>query len=332
MKISFILYFSFIVIIFSGCSQDRDEQPVTGSNGEALEKVSIVLNWFPEAEHGGFYATDILGYYEEEGLDVEIISGGVDVQVAPRVATRQVEFGVMNADRVVFARAAEANVVALNAPLQNSPRCIMVHEESGKRQLSDLTDMTLAMNMQGAFAQFIKANSSLENVKIVPYPGSISVFLNDQNFGQQAYVFSEPFVAKKNGANPYNIMLSDAGFNVYTSCLITSDELLEERPELVEKFTRASIKGWQTYMKDYEETNKVINSLNPEMGMDILAFGVEQMQPLVFTESVTEKNLGAMTADRWQTLVQQMEELELIEKGEVSAASCYTTDFQLSGE
>ncbi|MEO8377770.1 MAG: ABC transporter substrate-binding protein, partial [Candidatus Sumerlaeota bacterium] len=42
-------------------------------------KVSLVLNWFPEMEHGGFYAAQVEGYYAEEGLDVTIISGGVDV-------------------------------------------------------------------------------------------------------------------------------------------------------------------------------------------------------------------------------------------------------------
>ena len=65
-------------LILSGC--ETEEQPITrntiNDSITPLTKVSLQLNWFPEAEHGGYYAALIHGAYQEEGLDVEIIGGG----------------------------------------------------------------------------------------------------------------------------------------------------------------------------------------------------------------------------------------------------------------
>ena len=294
---------------------------------QAQDKVSIVLNWFPEMEHGGFYAAQVHGYYTEANLAVEIVPGGVDVPVGPRVATGRNTFGVTNADNIVFARAAEANIVALMAPMQVSPRCIMVHADQGINGFADLNDMTLAMNPKDAFAEFLKTSFPMKNLKIVPYPGSVAPFLSDKRFGQQAYSISEPFVAKKNGGNPKVLMLADAGWNPYTSCLVTSDEYLKANPDVVRRVVAASVKGWEKYMKEPAETNKHITKLNPEMGADILEFGVGEMQSMVYTDKEKKAGLGTMTDERWKTLLAQMEKMKQVKPGQVKPSACYTTQF-----
>jgi len=311
-----------LAALLIGCDKKQAAAP---RPSVPAEKVSLALNWFPEAEHGGYYAALVHGIYAEEGLDVTIIPGGPDVPVAPRVATGQVEFGVANADQVVFARAARANVVALMAPLQTSPRCIMVHDGTSYKSFADLNDMTLALGMQDAFAQFLKKNYPLRNVKIVPYPGSVATFLNDKSFGQQAYNISEPFLAAKGGAKPRVLMLSDAGWNPYTSVLLTADSLLGERRDMARRFVRASVRGWDKYMKEPTETNARINQLNGEMGVDILKFGVDEMQAMVYTPETRDKGTGAMTPERWTTLIRQMEGLELVQPFLVKPEECFTS-------
>jgi NitT/TauT family transport system substrate-binding protein len=308
-----------------GDSSKSSAPPPSGDSGP--RKVSLVLNWFPEAEHGGYYAALVHGLYAEEGLDVEIIGGGVDVPVIALVATRRHQFGVANADDVIMGRAEQANVVSLMAPMQNSPRVIMVHADSGINSLADLRNITLAMGTGSGFGAFVAKRYPLENVKIVPYPGSISIFLNDKNFAQQAYNISEPFVATKNGGNPRNIFVSEYGYNPYTSLLITANATLQADRDTARRMVRASIKGWELYMKDPEKTNRHINSLNPEMGMDILEFGVREMQQLVFNEDTAKSGLGTMTATRWQQMVEVMESVDLVRAGRVKPQECFTMEF-----
>jgi len=310
-----------------GCQAESDSPP-TDDDSPKKNEVTLLLNWFPEAEHGGFFAAEVHGGFAEAGVTVKILPGGPNSPVVQQVANRDVDFGVTNADRVLLGRAQDADVVAVMSPIQMSPRSIMVHEKSGIKSFDDLKDVTLAMSGGATWAQFLQKKLPLKGVRIVPSPGgSVAQFLREEKFAQQAYVFSEPFVAKKAGGDPHNLMVSDLGFNPYTSVLICRRETIEKNPELVRKVVAASIAGWRTYLSKPDKTNRHIHGINPEMDLDILTFGAKALQPLCVTETVAEDELGAMTLERWQTLVSQLEDVGAIEKGRVEAGKAFTAQF-----
>lgn len=301
--------------------------PADAKTAATLRKVKLLLNWFPEAEHGGFYAAQVHGYFRDAGLDVEIIPGGPNVPVVQQVATRQVEFAIANADPICFGRAEQAPVVALMAPLQTSPRCIMVHEKSGIKKFEDIHDMTVAMSSTSAFSHFLQKKFPFKNVQIVPYPGNVAQFLQKEDFAQQGYVFSEPYLAKQQGGDPHVLLVSDEGFNPYTSCLITHDDTVKKDPELARKFVQASIKGWQQYLTEPTKTNELIHSLNKEMSLDALAFGVEKLKPLVEDTVTKAQGIGHMGLERWQTLVDQLVEIGQLAPDKVKTSDLFTTEF-----
>jgi NitT/TauT family transport system substrate-binding protein len=286
----------------AGCGQEASKTATasaggaSGSEKKPLQKVKLLLNWFPEAEHGGFYAAQTEGYFAKEGLEVEIVPGGPEVPVLPRVSAGQAEFGVCNADEVIMARGQGHPVVALMASLQNSPRCIMVHANSGIDSFEKLNNVTLAMSAGAPFSEFLHKNYELENVQIVPYPGNVTRFLLEKNFAQQGYVFSEPIVAKLQGGDPKALMVSDAGFNPYTSVLAATETTIRERGELVGKMVRASAQGWERYLQAPEAANKVILEKNPEMDAQILALGAEALQPLALDAFAREHGVGGDVA------------------------------------
>jgi NitT/TauT family transport system substrate-binding protein len=304
-----------------------------GSGGETaatestLVPVTLQLNWYPEAEHGGYYAALAEGYYREAGLDVTILSGGPDTPVVQQVARQAAMFGIVNADNMLFARAQQAPVVALLAPLQTSPRCLIVHESSGITSFDGLKDMTIAMSPSSAFTHFLQHKLPLENVRVVPYSGNVAQFLVNKDYAQQGYVFSEPFVARKAGGDPRVLLVSDLGFNPYTSLLFTSDALVAEQPELVQKMVAASIRGWQKYLESPDAANERIHQANPEMDLDILEFGAEAIRPLVATAESEQHGLGAMTAERWQTLAEQLIEIDQLKPADAHVEQAWTSKF-----
>jgi len=305
-----------------GASTSPDTKPAT-----AARKVKLLLNWFPEAEHGGFYAAKVHGFYNDAGLDVDILAGGPNVQVVQQVAQKQVEFAIANADPICFGRAAQAPVVALMAPLQTSPRCIMVHEKSGIKKFADIRDMTVAMSDSSAFSFFLKKKFPFTNVQIVPYPGNVAQFLLKEDYAQQGYVFSEPYLAKQEGGDPYVLKVSDEGFNPYTSCLMTHDDIVKNDPELARKVVQASIKGWQHYLAEPTKTNEFIHSLNKEMSLDALAFGVKELKPLVEDTVTKAQGIGHMGLERWQTLVDQLVDIGQLDADKVKTSDLFTTEF-----
>lgn len=315
-----------LLIIAAGCA---DSIPAVAPSDSVATKrtVQLALNWYPESQHGGFYAALVHGYYAEAGLDVKIIPGGPNTPVLQQVAGGAVEFGIDNADRVLLGRAAETNVVAILAPIQTSPRCIMVHRSTGITSFDQLRNVKLAIGSGAAWAEYFKKHVPLEGVTLVPYSGSVNPFLLDERFAQQAYVFSEPFVAQKQNSDPHTLMVSELGYNPYTSVLIARGDDVRNDPELLRKMAMASARGWKQYLDNPDDTNAYISSLNPQMERDVLDFGVKALKPLCIATDAPQATFGSMTLTRWQTLVAQLEEVGAIKPGAVSARDAFTTKF-----
>ena len=310
-----------ILLLLSGCNQDDS----SSGDPESTQKpptLTLQLNWFPEAEHGGYYAASLYGYYEEEGLDVEILPGGPNASVIQKIAQRTVTFAVANADQVLLGREQQAEVVALMAPIQSSPRCIMVHADSGIEDFSGLKGLTVAMGSGKAYARFMEKQGLLDGVRVVAYSGSVAPFLERKDYAQQGYVFSEPFVAQQQGAQTRNLMVSELGFNPYTSILVTNKRQLDSDRDLVHRMVRASIRGWQKYLEDPVAVNEYIHSVNEEMSLEILAFGVEQLKPLCLPDGMPVEKLGQMTPQRWEQLADQLRSIDLL-SGSVKAVDAY---------
>ncbi|MBI2480086.1 MAG: ABC transporter substrate-binding protein [Planctomycetia bacterium] len=318
-------------ILLTGCGRPAGDARKLASDplhdsAKTPAPVSLMLNWYPEAEHGGYYAALVHGYYKEAGLDVKILPGGPNAPVVQQAARGAVDFGVTNADFIVLARAQDAKITALLAPLANSPRCLLVHADSGIEEFEQLQNVTMMMSREHAWAQFLINRLPLNGVKIVPNSASLAPFLADPRAAKQGYIISEPFVAKKEGADVRSLLVADFGFNPYTSVLMTSDTTSERRPELVRKVIDASRRGWVRYLADPTETNRRIHELNPEMSLEILDFGVQAMKDHCIEPDVEPESFGRMTADRWRTLVSQLEELKMLEPGVVEPTSLYLAE------
>jgi NitT/TauT family transport system substrate-binding protein len=303
----------------------------TAGGSVALTPVTLALNWYAESEHGGYLAARTHGYYADQGLQVEIVPGGPGApqQVIAELAAERISFAISDADNVVKARAAGVPLVAILAPLQNSPRCIMVHEASGITSLQELSGIELAISEGRPFALWMKKKLPLTNVSMVPYNGSVGEFLTKPNFAQQAYTFSEPFVAREQGGDPRVLLVSDIGFNPYACLLVTTEKMIAENRDVVQKMVRATTAGWAQYLKSPQQTNSEIHAENPDMSLEVLQFGAEQLKPLCApAEGISP---CGMTVERWQQLVSQIEELGETEIGAVKPESCFSDEFLVTG-
>lgn len=293
----------------------------------ARAATTIALNWFPEAEHAGFYAADVGGLYKAAGVQVKLLPGGPGAPVLQQVATGRVDFGVSNADEVLIARAQGVPVVALLAPIQTSPRVVMVHRSSGITSLTALKNLTLAIEPQAPWANFLKRKASLQGVRFVPYGGSVAPFVADKDFAQQAYGISEPFVARQKGADPVSLYVSELGYNPYTSVLVVSEKTLRERPDLVRKVVQASQAGWDLYLRQPQAAEQVIHAANPQMDLPVLRFGHQELLALCRNEDTKRLGTGAMTAERWRGLARQLEEMGVVAKGKADADKAWNGTF-----
>lgn len=316
------------LLVSGGC---RPQPRAASADGH--DRVVVQLNWFAESEHGGVYQAAADGSYAAAGLEVEIRPGGAGTPVAAEVALGRADFAITNADDVVLYRAAGTDIVALVAAMQNHPRCLLVRDDSPVRSLDDLNGITLHCEPKRGFVEYLRHLGKLTGVREVPYQGSVTPLVNDPQAAIQAYVTAEPFVAQGQGIAVRWMMISDLGWNPYSSVLVTRGELIRNDPELVQRMVTATRLGWQHYLTDPQLGNRDILAANQHgMTAEALEFGGNQLKQLAVPADSDLESLGTMTAQRWETLVQQMEQTGLIAAGSVQAAECFDLQFLASGD
>ncbi|MBM3954791.1 MAG: ABC transporter substrate-binding protein [Planctomycetes bacterium] len=313
------------ILVLAGCSR-----PAPPAAAPRAEPVVLQLNWFPEAEHGGFYTAAIGGHYAAQGLAVEVRPGGRAIRVAGELASGRVQFAVANAEDVVIFRSQGADVVTVMTACQHHPRCILTRADSGVTSFADLgrKGMTLQVQQGHAFVEFMRSKGVLTGVKEVPFTGGVALTVGDSSFAQQGYVYSEPLLARQKGVAITTLMVSDLGFDPYSSVLVTTGKLVRERPDLVRRMVTAAIAGWRGYLADPTATNARLLEVNPEgVTRPMLEEGVAILRGLCLPGDMPVDELGTMTAERWDRLLEQMTALDPSLGAKVKATDCYTLAF-----
>jgi NitT/TauT family transport system substrate-binding protein len=298
-----------------------------GARG-GLTVVKLQADWYPQPEHGGFYEALRRGYYRDAGLDVQIVPSGPYVNAEALVARGISQFGMNSSDHVLDAVAnANEPLIAVGATMQHDPQGIMMHAESPVHTWTDLNGRTVAVRPGSTWWEFIVKKFGLSNVREIPATYSVAAFLHDPNYIQQAFVTSEPFFAEREGARVRMLLNRDAGFDPYR-VFFTSQAFLREHPDVVEKFTQASLRGWRDYMNDPRETNELLLKLNPALNAEWEQYSWNALKRGEFVTGDAAKGeaVGRFDPARWAEMEKQLLALGVM-KREIDPALAYTTRF-----
>lgn len=279
-----------------------------GGPALALDKVTFGTNWKAQAEHGGFYQAVADGTYAKHGLDVTIRQGGPQVNHAQLLAAGKVDF---NMDGNLFGQFnfTQANVpmVTIAAIFQKEPQVLLAHPDTGVKELADLDERTFFIGNDGrqTFWLWLQQVYGFEDDQVKPYTYNPAPFLADTNSVQQGYVTSEPFAIKQQGGiDPVVLMMADFGYDTYSTTIETSQKLVDENPDLVQRFVNATVEGWYNYLYgDNTKANALIKADNPEMTDDQIAFSIAAMKEYGIVDSgdAQTMGIGAMTDARWES-------------------------------
>lgn len=301
-----------------------------------LVRVTFATDWKAQAEHGGFYQALTKGYYEEAGLDVEILQGGPGVNVAQLLAAHSVDFGLgSNSFVPLNMAAADAGAKAVMASFQKDPQVFITHPREDVKSIADMKGKPIMVSdaTVSAFWQWLKSKYGFDDTQIRKYTFNLAPFLTDEKAIQQGYLSSEPYMIRQQGIEPQVFLLSDYGYPGYAAFILASDRMIAERPEVVQAFVDASIKGWVSYIYgDPSPANELIKRDNPEMTDDVIANAIRLMREngIVDSGETLELGVGAMTNERWQKFYDEMV-LAGVYDGSVSVHSAYTLEFVNQG-
>lgn len=314
-------------LVVAGCARRESAETASAPKTTALRKVVLQTDWFPQAEHGGFYQALAKGFYREAGLDVEILSGGPGVAIKLAVAKGQADFGMNRSDDIIMAVSQGMPLLIVGAVLQHDPEALLVHESSPVKSLADLNGRTVIAPPSMTWIPYVQKKYGVK-FDLTRTNYSLAIFLADKNTIQQCIVTSEPYYAAQRGVRVRTVALADEGYDPYHT-IICRRELARTSPELVRAFLAASIRGWRDYLEgDPAPANELILKRNAEMSPGQIAFSREALitRKLVAGDGAKGEGIGRISTARVASQIAVLTELKILEKP-VSAAAVVTQEF-----
>lgn len=273
---------------------------------KAPTPVTAVLNWLPEGELSPLYQASAAGIDTANGIKLKIIPGGPKVQAASTVGSGSAEFGIENAQNLVIARSKGVPVVGLAETFDQYPQCLIYHADDPVNSIEDLKGRTVAVSQGSGEWQYMVKRYGLQDVKTVPYSGSMASFEHDDSLVQQCNVSDEPYIAQQQGIKYGVFDFSSTGFNPYGNVLFTTESMIKKNPQLVSEVTKTFVEGLDGVLKDPTPAINAILKVAPDSDRGLVKFAIATLAKRVATPP------GSMTASRWETLYNQMHETGVI--------------------
>lgn len=316
----------------SGDTGERTGGAQTGADGAQtpLRNVQVVLDWTPNTNHTGLYVADALGYYEEEGLNVDIIQPGAS-GADTVVATGEVEFGVSYQEGVTLARTQGLPLVSLAAVIQHNTSGFAAPAELGIKTPKDFEGRTYGGWGSPVEAAMIESlmkaeGADFSKVEIINIGDNDFFTAKSNGIDFQWIYYAWTGVESEQRGEPLDIVwLTDYSekLDYYTPVIVTNEKRVAEEPELVEKFVRATAKGYTYAAEHPEESADMLVAAVPELNAELVAASQQWLSPKYIDDA---PRWGEQKASVWENYAEWMKEHELLE-GEFDPAKAFTNDF-----
>jgi ABC-type nitrate/sulfonate/bicarbonate transport system substrate-binding protein len=277
-------------------------------------KIRFQLQWIDQAQFAGFYVADSMGFYRDEGLDVELIPGAFNVNPIAKVVSHEADIGMATGDQVLQRSADGLRLKAIGTVFDHSVACFVALTNSNITKPEDLRGKKIAVFRSYDTDNLLRVllkhlNIAESEVTVADASGDVAQLIKGEVDAYGAYVFNEPLELKAKGHSITVISPEANGIHFYSDTLITTPEYLRDNRDLVVKFIRASRRGWE-YAKAHpdEAVDKMIQ-LNRGMARDPDALAAQRRMCLSVIEnlqSASGRSIFTMDPSRWQEMTAEL--------------------------
>jgi ABC-type nitrate/sulfonate/bicarbonate transport system substrate-binding protein len=346
-KMASVLIMSMTVVV-AGCGAKTDnngaaatsaatEKPATTAATAAastkpakLTDVKIVLDWTPNTNHTGLYVAKDQGYFEQEGLNVEIIQPGEGGSEA-MVAAGKAEFGVSVQESITNARIQAVPIVSIAAIIQHNTSGFASPVGKNIKAPKDFEGKTyggygapVEMAVIESLMQQEKADVSKVKVVNIGSADYFTAVKRDIDFAWIYYAWTGVDAELRN--EPLNMIYltkySDK-LDYYTPVLATSEKMIKEKPEIVKAFTAAAAKGYQFAIDKPEEAANMLLKAVPDLDKKLVIASQKWLSPKYKDDA---PRWGEQKRAVWENYATWMLDHKLLEK-KLDVDAAFTNDF-----
>lgn len=294
----------------------------------AATKLRFLMNWFAEAEHGGFFQAKALGLYEKAGLDVELMQGGPQLNSTQLLVGGEADM-ILGYDLQILSSVEKGlPIKAIAASFQEDLQGLMTRP--GITSLAQVKGSKVYIGNNGyvSYWPWLKKKFGYTDDMAAPKGVGLQTFIQDKTSAAAAYITAEPYTAKQNGVDVNFLLFSKEGWPCYTNPLVTTDAFIGANRDAIVPFLKASMEGWKSYMADPTPGNTLIKEVNPKMDDGQIAFSFGRLKEMRALQSgdAAAKGLGTMNPKRWERTRDFMIGAGLL-KPETDWTKAFTTEF-----
>jgi len=270
-----------------------------------LQKVSLQLQWLDQFQFAGYYIAKEKGFYKEAGLEVELLKFDNNKDPLQQVVQKKATYGVGRSSLIIN-KANGQNIHLLAAIFQSSPLVILALKDSNISQIEDFVNKRIMTTTDASMVVSINAminNQGYDANDMVQLKHSFNIedLINKKTDLMTSYISNEPFLLNERNI-PYVIFdPKDYGFDFYSDILFTSAHELQEHPLRAQKFTEASIRGWEYAFSHIDETvDIIVHHYNIQnKSKEALTFEAYKLKSLAYYKTDT---LGKLDAHKIQRI------------------------------
>ncbi len=260
---------------------------------QGKDKVILMLNWYTYSEHAPFYLGKEKGYFDAEGIDLDIQEGRGSAVTVQAVAAGSATFGYADVPTMIKAAAKGAPVKAIGVALQTSPMSVMGFTDKNIKTPKDIVGKTVAMSPGDSMSQiwplFLKKTGLQENqFKTVSGDGQtkLNAVINGQADLLLGYVMDQNIKLQDATKKPVTpIRFADYGVNLISSGIIANKDTLANKADMVKRFMRAATKSLEEAEKNPEAAVAATLKAQPKSGQpDTMLTGLKLTTALYHTD------------------------------------------------
>ena len=308
-KVSKILILCLILVLVVSCGKSKNNQ-----------KIKIVLDWVPNTNHTGLYVAKDLGYFKEEGLDVEIVQPPEGSTTA-LIGAGGAEFGISFQDTLAksFAKENPVPVTAVAAILQHNTSGIISLKEKGidsPKKLEGKKYATWEDNIEQAILKKLVTDDKgdFSKVKLIPYTiTDVVTGLKTDVDAVWVYYAWDGIATERAGLQTNFLKIRDYGeeLDYYSPVIIANNDFLKKNPEIAKKVLKAIKKGYEYAMKNSEESAKILVKNSPELDINL----VTASQKWISKEYQSDaKEWGIIDGNRWNRFYEWLYKNKAVER------------------
>ena len=308
-KILKILILCLILVLAVSCGKSKSNQ-----------KIKIVLDWVPNTNHTGLYVAKDLGYFKEEGLDVEIVQPPEGSTTA-LIGAGGAEFGISFQDTLAksFAKDNPVPVTAVAAILQHNTSGIISLKEKGidsPKKLEGKKYATWEDNIEQAILKKLVTDDKgdFSKVKLIPYTiTDVVTGLKTDVDAVWVYYAWDGIATERAGLQTNFLKIRDYGeeLDYYSPVIIANNDFLKKNPEIAKKVLKAIKKGYEYAMKNPEESAKILVKNSPELDINL----VTASQKWISKEYQSDaREWGIIDGNRWNRFYEWLYKNKAVER------------------